>query len=134
MPLPTVANAPGVLAWGSRPAIIVRCGNLLTRADLSREYRLELVAYEGGQHLVGYQGAENLQPLTDLFIAANRHPRMYDLSRRHLNRWFAEGGGLYVGFLYVAAPSQWGSWGVLEYQDQPAEQARKYRAMLDVLK
>jgi hypothetical protein len=103
-------------------------------ADLARKYGLDLIAYEGGQHLVGVGEAVNLAPLTRLFIAANRHPRMYDLTRRHLHHWFAAGGGLYTGFLYVAAPNKWGSWGVLEYQGQPVSEAHKYRALLDGMK
>ena len=90
-----------------------------------------LIAYEGGQHLVGHGGAENDEALTKLFAAVNRHPRMYDLYRKHLNHWFAEGGGLYGVFSFVGAPSKWGSWGVLEYQDQPASQSHKYRALAD---
>jgi hypothetical protein len=109
-------------------------GHMRKSAALARKYGLELIAYEGGQHLVGHGGAENLQPLTDLFIAANRHPRMYDLTRRHLAHWSAEGGGLYAAFLYVGGPSKWGSWGTLEYQDQPIEQAHKYRALIDQMK
>src|SRR5207248_11607878 len=103
------------------------------QAAMARRHRLELIAYEGGQHLVGHGGAENDAALTKLFAAANRHSRMYDLYRKHLNHWFAEGGGLYGVFSYVGAPSKWGSWGVLEYQDQPLDQAPKLRAVLDTL-
>jgi hypothetical protein len=101
------------------------------QADLARKYRLRLIAYEGGQHLVGTGGAENNEALTALFHAANRHPRMYDLYRKHLRHWAEAGGDLYALFAYVAAPSKWGSWGLLEYQDQPAEDAPKYRAFRD---
>ena len=36
--------------------------------------------------------------LTDLFVSANQSPRMYDLYRKHLASWFAEGGGLFAAF------------------------------------
>lgn len=104
------------------------------QAAVARRYGVKLVAYEGGQHLVGVGGAENNQALTDLFIAANRSPRMADLYGKHLRNWFAAGGGLYVVFSNVAKASKWGSWGVLEYQDQPVETAHKYRAVVDFIK
>jgi hypothetical protein len=49
-------------------------------AKVARSYGLKLIAYEGGQHLVGYFGAENNDKLTELFIAANRHPRMKEIT------------------------------------------------------
>ncbi|HQU74706.1 MAG TPA: hypothetical protein PLG66_20535, partial [Calditrichia bacterium] len=45
---------------------------------------LGLVAYEAGQHLAGHGGVENNQTITDLFIAANYHPRMEDLYQAYL--------------------------------------------------
>ena len=103
------------------------------QAALARKYGLQLVAYEGGPHLVGVGGAENNEALTALFIAANRHPRMGEILKRHYRNWFAAGGGVYVAFVYVEAPSKVGSWGVLEFQDQPVADAPKYQAILDVL-
>lgn len=101
------------------------------QAELARKAGLRLVAYEGGQHLVGVAGGENNAALTKVFHAANRHPRMYDLHTRHLKHWADAGGDVYVLFNYVTAPSKWGSWGLLEYQDQPVAEAHKYRAFLD---
>jgi hypothetical protein len=101
------------------------------QAGVARKFGLKLIAYEGGQHLVGYLGAENNEALAKLFQAANRHPRMYDLYRRHLRNWSEAGGDLYVLFNYVTTPSKWGSWGLLEYQDQPTGDAPKYRAFVD---
>jgi hypothetical protein len=103
------------------------------QADVVRKHNVELVAYEGGQHLVGVGGAENNQALMDLFIAANRHPRMYTLYQKHLANWFDAGGRLYSVFSNVTTPTKWGSWGSLEYQDQPLAQAHKYRAVVDFI-
>jgi hypothetical protein len=99
---------------------------------VARKHHVRLIAYEGGQHLAAFAGAENNQTLTDLFIAANRHRRMDDLYRKHLTNWFAAGGDLYVVFNYAGKPNKWGSWGVLEYQDQPIESAPKYRAVVEI--
>ena len=107
---------------------------IMEQVAVARKHNVELVAYEGGQHLVGVGGAENNQRLMDLFIAANRSPRMYALYRKHLGLWFRTGGGLYMAFSNVAKPSKWGSWGALEYQEQPAATAPKYRALVDSLK
>ena len=74
--------------------------------------------------------------------SANRHGArvvacLAEVERRggrdhpQLDAWFAEGGGLFVPFSYAGLPNKWGSWGALEYQDQPVEQAPKYRALVD---
>jgi len=68
------------------------------QARAAKERGLRLVAYEAGQHLVGYGGAENNKPLEDLFHAANRHPRMKDLYLDYLAGWKANGGTLAVIF------------------------------------
>ncbi len=90
---------------------------ILAQAQIARQYGLELVAYEGGQHLVGIGGAENNDRLTDLFIAANRDVRMKELYRRHLAIWENAGGGTYAFFSSMSEPSKWGSWGLLEHED-----------------
>ncbi|HRF95319.1 MAG TPA: hypothetical protein PLZ51_08990 [Aggregatilineales bacterium] len=100
---------------------------------VTNQYGVELVAYEGGQHLTGYAGAENDDRLTDLFIAVNRDARMGDLYLAYLTQWDELGGGLFVNFSDISEPSKWGSWGVLEYQTQPREDAPKYDALLDFM-
>ncbi len=90
-----------------------------------------LIAYEGGQHLVGTRGNQDNDKLTSLLHAANRHPRMYDLYVKYLDAWYGSGGGPLVLFNSVYSPNKWGSWGHLEYQDQPDNTAPKYRAILD---
>ena len=99
-------------------------------AELAKQHGLKLVAYEGGQHLVGHGGAENNAKLMELFHAANRDPRMGQLYQEHLTNWFAAGGDLYAIFSSVSSPSKWGSWGLTEYLGQPASEAPKYQAVL----
>ena len=101
------------------------------QAEVAKRFGLQLVAYEGGQHLVGYGGAENDDLLSDLFMTANRSPRMYDLYSRHLAHWASLGGGLFVAFNDIGAPSKWGSWGAREYLSQPLEDAPKVRALVE---
>ena len=99
--------------------------------ELARGENLQLLAYEGGQHLVGKEGLENNQAVTDLFIAANRDPRMGEVMREYLEQWFELGGDLFVNFSDIQTPSKWGSWGALEsvYQDG----SPKYDAIVDFI-
>ncbi len=102
-------------------------------AELARKRELQLLAYEGGQHLVGHGGAENNNKLTALFQAANRHPKMKDLYLADLKNWREAGGGLFCVFSSMSLPSKWGSWGVLEHFAQPLEQAPKMQALREYL-
>ena len=94
---------------------------------------LALLAYEGGQHLVGVGAAQNNQTLTDLFVAANRHPAMRSLYFRDLLRWDANGGGLFMAYRLTGQPSRFGSFGLLEYQNQPLPAAHKLRGLLEFM-
>ncbi|HLU39360.1 MAG TPA: hypothetical protein VK081_08230 [Planctomycetota bacterium] len=95
----------------------------------ARARGLTLIGYEGGQHLVGWGGAQDNQTLTDLFIAANRHPAMFFLYMAYLNRWEAVGGGPIAAYYSTGAPSKWGSWGALEWAAQDPLTAPKYLAL-----
>jgi len=92
-------------------------------------FNLTLIAYEGGQHLAGWGGAENNQALTDLFIAANRHPRMGQIYLDYLHAWQTLGGGTFVAYNDVGQPGKWGSWGALESITQDPAQAPKFQAL-----
>lgn len=98
-------------------------------AAIARHFGLPLIAYEGGQHLRPQAGAEDNQRLTDLIIAANRDARMKDLYEMHLADWQAAGGQLYVAYKSICEPSEWGAWGLLEYEGQDPAEAPKYQAI-----
>lgn len=89
---------------------------LARQARIAADHGVELVSYEGGQHLVAMGGADDDTRRTDLFIAANRDPRMGALYLRHFENWRKAGGGLYALFSSMSEPSKWGSWGLLEYE------------------
>jgi hypothetical protein len=80
---------------------------------------LALVAYEGGQHLVGTCGAENVSALTERLLAANRHPRMKALYLDYLAGWKRIGGRLFVHFTSTSRYTKWGAWGSREWYDAP---------------
>ena len=106
---------------------------MLANATEARKRGLRLVAYEGGQHLVGYGGAENGEGLTKLFQRVNRHPGMKDLYLQDLRNWHEAGGGLFCVFSSMSRPSKWGNWGLLEDTAQDPRTAPKYQAMREYL-
>jgi hypothetical protein len=108
--------------------------SMAANAAEAKKRNLRLLAYEGGQHLAGYGGAENNESLTRLFHAANRHPGMRELYRRDLANWFAAGGQLYCVFSSMGTYSKWGSWGLLEHRKQDPATAPKYVAVQEVLR
>ena len=88
-------------------------------AAISRGMRL--IAYEGGQHLVGVQGVENNTAVTALFVAANRDARMGAAYAAYLASWKASGGELFVHFTLTSGYGRFGSWGALEGLKQSPE-------------
>ncbi len=104
------------------------------QAELAKDRGLLLVAYEGGQHLVGHGGAENNQEMEKLFHAANRHPRMKQLYIDYLKGWKDSGGTLMAIFSSTGRFSKWGSWGIMEYHGQPTSEAPKYDAVIQFLR
>jgi hypothetical protein len=108
----------------------------LTRQNkaVADKYGMRLVAYEGGQHLVANGELMNDESLTQKLIAANRHPRMSQLYEKMFDAWYsASGRDLLVLFNSAEMPSKYGSWGLLENQEQLPERAPKYRAFRDQL-
>lgn len=99
--------------------------------EVADKWNLQLVCYEAGQHLVGVGGGENHQPLTDTFMAANRHPRMADIYKTYLDGWQEiSGGGLICMFSSCGNWGKWGSWGLLEDATKNQEQSPKFRATI----
>jgi len=87
-----------------------------------------LVAYEGGQHLVGIQGVENDNVITALFGNANRDVRMGNVLATHLAQWKSDGGELFMHFNSTFRYGRFGNWGLIERIDQPPASA-KYTAV-----
>lgn len=98
----------------------------------AKAHGLALVAYEAGQHLttLGSKNGEN-RTVIDLLVAANRSPAMEQLYRDYLSDWDAAGGGLMCIFSHIGRYGRYGSWGGLEYQQQPLNEAPKMRAIVN---
>lgn len=93
------------------------------------KYGIALIAYEGGQHLVGVAGGENNDRLTELFLAANRDPRMGHVYTRYLDHWKIVGGGMFGNFSSIGGWSKWGSWGLMEFEDENPANSPKLSAV-----
>ena len=103
-------------------------------AKIAKDYGVDLIAYEGGQHLVDWKSRSIHKNPTKLLIAANKDWRMAKAYKDFLRGWKKVGGTLFVHF---SAPrtSQWfGSWGTKEYLTQPLSKAPKHRAILQFIK
>lgn len=137
------ANTQAVLAAGLEALLDQQLANvsaggcatqyMLDNLAVAEQFGLQLVAYEGGQHLAGYGGAENNDALTALFNEANRHPRMGDIYQAYLEQWQTQGGGLFMAFTDIAPNSKFGNWGALEYLTQDPASAPKYQALLQAM-
>jgi hypothetical protein len=83
------------------------------RKTLAR-YHLPLITYEGGQTLVSSQVSDPTGAVKNLYIAANRDPRMGAEYTTALNDWRANGGQIYTIYADINKPSEFGEWGALE--------------------
>lgn len=79
------------------------------------DWGLELVAYEGGTHLVGIGPHMNDDALNALFIDVNYSQGMADLYTMLLSGWVAGGGGLFAHFTDIRTADRWGSFGALRH-------------------
>jgi len=96
---------------------------------IADEHGVRLIAYEAGQHVLAVGGRQDDKQLVERIIAANRSPRMGELYRKAHRVWLESGGELAVYYSSCQAPSRYGSWGALEYQEQPQAEAPKWAAL-----
>ena len=102
---------------------------------IADRFNLPLITYEGGQTLSGRGPQRGVQYLTKLMIAANRHPCIYDMFAKLFTVWAQEtDADLFTVYNSAKTPDNFGSWGILEHQDQPLETAFKFKAVLDAVK
>lgn len=85
-----------------------RVDDIREHKALADQFGLDLISYEGGQHMV---------PGTNSFAlleAAQNDPRMGDLYREFAEIWAEEGGGLFMQFNDFSGGGNFGFWGLLE--------------------
>jgi hypothetical protein len=94
-------------------------------ARIAAAHDLDLVMYEGGTHVVGYGPAVDDPALTAFFNHLNYTPEMGALYATLIEGWAGLTDAPFMGFVDVAAPDKWGSWGALRHlgDDNPRWQA-----------
>src|SRR5205085_6123994 len=70
---------------------------------VAQRHGVQLVAYEGGQSLVGVGPLGSDPAINALFDAANRDPRMGALYTRYFADWGDAGGQLFMHFTNCAS-------------------------------
>jgi hypothetical protein len=100
------------------------------QAEVTKGFGVDLIAYEGGQHLVDMTTKSDNQHPNNLFYQANRHPQMASIYQQLLTGWKQAGGKLFVHFSSPRIYRKYGSFGTKEYITQPDSQAPKHRALL----
>ena len=96
---------------------------------VAQQYGLNLVAYEGGQSLIGILDAQNNAALNSLFKSVNRNARMQNLYQTFLQNWVNDGGDLFMHYADIGSYTKYGSFGTYEYQDQDLTTSPKYQAL-----
>jgi hypothetical protein len=82
--------------------------------DGARVYGVELIAYEGGQHIRNDAADQSAQDIYDL---ANDNVRMGELYTLYLNQWREDLGQMFTLFSLISGQSVYGRWGILKAQD-----------------
>lgn len=101
-------------------------------AAIAARHQVPIIAYEGGQHLSAVLFGVTVPAIDALFDQANRDPRMGRLyTRLFMESSAALGGGLFMHLDECSRQGPYGRWGLLEYIEQPREDAPKYDATLN---
>jgi hypothetical protein len=86
-------------------------------------YGIRLIAYEGGQHLVGKRSLQAK-------VAAQDDPRMKDILVRVMRHWFDSGAGLFAYYSLCSTYGEYGSFGLSN--DITSEATPKWGAVKQV--
>ncbi|RVU85414.1 hypothetical protein EOL70_05570 [Leucothrix sargassi] len=102
--------------------------------QLAQKYGLPLMAYEAGQHLIRFDPPHTVKDpaVLNLFMSAQKHPRMRDAYNRYLQAWNQETrGGLMVHYYGIGQPTPKNFFSMLDHSRQPS--TPKYQALMDYL-
>jgi hypothetical protein len=97
---------------------------------LADGYKLPLIGYEGGQHLVTGGAHHEDEKLQNKLDEVQRLPSMGKSYEHYLSMWRDEGGEIMVLYKLVESSSKWGRWGLLENMWQPVAAAPKWMATM----
>lgn len=91
---------------------------------------LDLIAYEGGQHLVANYPHNEDPDFVDKLLEANRNQRMESMYCEYLNYWYDNvEEGLFAHFASHGEYGKFGSWGIKETYDD--YDSPKYQALVN---
>lgn len=114
-------------------AMILVRDQIFSNKKLADKYRLELIAYEAGQHLIRYDPPHTVKDpdVLNLFMSVQKDPRMRQAYQQYLETWAQGGGGLLLHFYGIGQPEPKNFFGMLDYLQQ--ETSPKYQALMDYL-
>lgn len=121
----------GGIAQAQGSGLKIASDRIKAHAALAKTNGLQLLGYEGGQHLATVPGTYGNKTLENLFIKANKDPRMGSVYKQYWRDWNKAGGGLMSHFSSVTPYNSSGSWGLLETLSQNS--SPKYNALMDLL-
>jgi hypothetical protein len=124
----------GMLKNGPEGGAMARLRDqLYSNKKLADKYRLQMIAYEGGQHLIRYDPPHTVKDpaVLNLFMSVQKDPRMRQAYQQYLNTWQQGGGGLMLHFYGIGQPEPKNFFGMLDYLEQPT--TPKFQALMDYL-
>ena len=100
---------------------------------LADKYNLQLVAYEAGQHLIRFDPPHTVKDpaVLNLFMTAQKDPRMRTAYQQYLKAWQQGGGGLILHYYGIGEPEPKNFFSMLDHLHQPS--TPKYLALMDYL-
>ncbi len=106
---------------------------LAANKKLADKYGLEMLAYEAGQHLIRYDPPHTVKDpaVLNLFMSAQKDPRMRQAYQQYLNTWAQSGGGLMLHFYGIGQPEPKNFFGMLDHLNQPT--TPKFQALMEYL-
>lgn len=102
----TVKETVDGILEACRESISIHEEKIRNHKELADKYGMDLIAYEGGQHLNFVFSSESTDERKDLFAQAKEHPGMKDIYLDYLNTWKSEGGDLFMH--YKDIDTEWG--------------------------
>jgi hypothetical protein len=101
---------------------------------LAKKFGLPLIAYEAGQHLLRVDPPHTIRDprLLEMFMKAQKDPRMKTAYQRYLQAWKRHGGDLLMHFYGIGESDSRNYFSMLEYVNQRS--SPKYEALLQYLR
>ena len=124
----------GMIKNGPVGGSMVRLQEQLTaNKKLADKYHLQMLAYEAGQHLIRYDPPHTVKDpaVLNLFMTAQKDPRMRQAYQQYLNTWAQSGGGLMLHFYGIGQPEPKNFFGMLDHLKQAS--TPKYQALMEYL-